>query len=725
MTVGARVIWLVEVEAYIDGTGLTTLRYSDERFATLPSDTPANTSYKAVVMSPGSFSRAMFAGGLTFGRSETGYGEILLDNSNGSLDALKDYGYGRQVTIKSITTTKRQGVAYADAVTRFVGVVAYVEAGFDEVSLVVRDELGELAIAYMDALFDGTSTGATGIEGNGNIKGQSKPAAIGGFVRNLTGALANYSKETYAFRHAPDGTVLPSDSVAALRNGGETYDLSGDNRADLAALFAATITTGEADTCLAESLYRTSGSVTSALTADVYVSPEVTNLLTYSEALDNAAWTKTRASISANAAEAPDGAVSADKAVEDSSAASTHTASRSATVSASAAVVGSIYLRAAERTRARVTVSGASGSVYVDVDLSAGTLGTPAVTGTYSGPTASIEAAGSYYRVSVLCTTATDTSVALVLSLADGAGSTSYDGDGASGLYAWGAMLVEGTAAKPYIPTAAATVTRRCEATAARAAEQVLADKGFTIEPTSVLELDRKAPYTVAYYVQDSLPTLDLSQALLESVGATLLATTTGTFRAVRFEQPSGTVRKAIALWEVLDRDDVLPLTLLPVDDGNGVPFYRTVVLYGRNWTEQDAGQLTGSVVTEDERQAYGQSWLRASAEDVSVLTKHPKAGEAVITTYLDTASDAEAEATRRLAFLKGDKTRFSMGLDPGRAVWDSDGETPLDVGDRVTFSMDRYGLSSPVDFLVIGRDDRFDQNVVYLDIVTSSAWVS
>ena len=719
MTIGARVIWLVEVEAYIDGTGLTTLRYSDERFATLPSDTPANTSYKAVVISPGSFSRAMFAGGLTFGRSETGYGEILLDNSDGSLDALKDYGYGRRVTIKSITTTKRQGVAYADAVTRFVGVVAYVEAGFDEVSLVVRDELGELAIAYMDALFDGTSTGSTGIEGNGNIKGQSKTAAIGGFVRNLTGSLANFSKETYAFRHAPDGTVLPSDSVAALRNGGETYTLSGDDRADLAALFAATITTGEADTCLAESLYRTSGSVTSALTADVYVSPEVTNLIQRSAELDSAPWASSlTASVSADTTVAPDNATEADTVTTTDAAATRYQDVMVADDSVTRCA--SIYVYQGTGAVAQLQLAYIGGSTvdtYATLTFSTGAVAES------GGGAANIVDSGvedlgnGWHRLWIATTNNSSGNTTCRLSVsAVAAGAT---------VIAWGAMLINGSAPKPYIPTEAATVTRRCEATAARAAEQVLADKGFTIEPASVLELDRKAPYTVAYYVQDSLPTLDLSQALLESVGATLLATTTGTLRAVRFEQPSGTVRKAIALWEVLDRDDVLPLTLLPVDDGNGVPFYRTVVLYGRNWTEQDAGQLTGSVVTEDERQVYGQPWLRASAEDVSVLTKHPKAGEAVITTYLDTAADAAAEATRRLAFLKGDKTRFSMGLDPGRAVWDSDGETPLDVGDRVTFSMDRYGLSSPVSFMIIGRDDRFDQNVVYLDIVTSSAWVS
>ena len=54
------------------------------------------------------------------------------------------------------------------------------------------------------------------------------------------------------------------------------------------------------------------------------IEPAGTNLVPFSEEFDNAAWTKTRATISADAVVAPDGTLTADKLVEDATAANSH-----------------------------------------------------------------------------------------------------------------------------------------------------------------------------------------------------------------------------------------------------------------------------------------------------------------------------------------------------------------------------------------------------------------
>lgn len=267
-----KTIWLITASAN-DGSspGDVTLRYSTGGYVTKPGDTPSNTHFAPRILDPGSIVRTIFSGGTTFGSVEVGYGDILLNNEDGALDGLKDYGWGRTITIESITALRPAKAAYTAAITRFVGIVDHVEADFNTLRLVIRDNLAQLDIPLQTSVFDGTSTGATGIEGNANIEGQLKPMAFGRSIRNAAPFLVNYSKEAYGWNFGADGTTKSTVSVNALRNGGATYVLSGTDHADQATLFAATVTAANADTSVAESLLRTSGGVDLQITLDATI----------------------------------------------------------------------------------------------------------------------------------------------------------------------------------------------------------------------------------------------------------------------------------------------------------------------------------------------------------------------------------------------------------------------------------------------------------------------
>lgn len=191
----------------------------------------------------------------------------------------------------------------------------------------------------------------------------------------------------------------------------------------------------------------------------LFVEESRTNLFLRSEEFSDAYWNKGNASVSANATTAPDGATTADKLVEDTATA-THQLFRTVSVTSGQAYTFSLFIKPAGRSRIQFNLPFSfPTSTQAIFDVSTGT-----VVSSTGGATASISAqANGFYRCVVTATANATANGTLYLALVNTGTTTSYTGDGSSGLFLWGAQVEAGAFATSYIPTTSATVTRAAD----------------------------------------------------------------------------------------------------------------------------------------------------------------------------------------------------------------------------------------------------------------------
>jgi hypothetical protein len=192
---------------------------------------------------------------------------------------------------------------------------------------------------------------------------------------------------------------------------------------------------------------------------------------------------------------------------------------------------------------------------------------------------------------------------------------------------------------------------------------------------------------------------------IADSVGAWWGVGREGKYRVQRLEDPTG--QTAIASFTADDMKK--PLERVPTADaGRGLPTWRSVIRYAKNYTPQS--DLAGGV-TVVRRSELAQSWKEESAESASVKTAYLLAREQVDETLLTTATDASTEATRRLALRDSRRDRFQFAVQLNGTT------NRLDLGDIITVTHSRFGLSAGKNFVVIGLDLDTGSRTLTLDI--------
>lgn len=183
------------------------------------------------------------------------------------------------------------------------------------------------------------------------------------------------------------------------------------------------------------------------------------NLLLRSQEFDDGAWLKSGLQpVAADATAAPDGSMTADKLIENTNSGS-HRAYQELTETNSVFTL-SDFVKAAERTWVALQLSNNStAAATVWFNLNTGTyLPVTSGIGDFTSGVATIESANNgWWRVSLTATKTAVNNVVAANTLLHNGSSTSYTGNGASGLYLWGAQLNRGALAD-YVKTDAAAI---------------------------------------------------------------------------------------------------------------------------------------------------------------------------------------------------------------------------------------------------------------------------
>ena len=184
------------------------------------------------------------------------------------------------------------------------------------------------------------------------------------------------------------------------------------------------------------------------------------NLFTYSQ--DITTWSKLRATVSGTTSvtTAPDGTYTAQKLVEDTTTGVTHFFAKTPTISGTGSIYTvSMYAKAAERTWFAIQIAGEDPNYMTAYfDLTNGLLGSVA-----TGITATMSNSGNgWYRCSItrLKQGTASSTIGGAFCISTSNLGFSYNGDGTSGIYLWGAQLELGSVATTYIPTTSAVASR-------------------------------------------------------------------------------------------------------------------------------------------------------------------------------------------------------------------------------------------------------------------------
>lgn len=629
---------LVEVDVKLSGGSLVTRYLSNTGYVTSATDTPANTNYSPVVSGGVKFTESVSLDG-TFSLS---YGDVELCNTLGDLDTwLNDYWTNRRIKIFIGDKTWIRDDFYQI----FDGIVTGVDTRKrDTINLKLSDKLQRLNNPVTETKLAGSTANADKLI----------PLCFGE-CHNVEPLLVDPATHEYQVHN---GAI---EDIIEVRDNGVPVSVT------------KFLTTGK---------FRLASTPAGVITASVqgYVAGQ--NIALWSQQFENAVWTKTLTTVTANATTAPDGTTTAD-ALVSSGAGNTFVHQQLTMAAASTTFTFSVYLKAGTYSGSVVlrVRDGASVEVGTTTVVLTSSWQRAVVTGTF---TAGATANPIFYI---------DPS-----SNAAGAGET---------YYAWGGQVEVSPMARAYAltTTAAANIYPK---TAVEQIKQIVTVYGNATTKFTTADLDLTALQTfddanlkqVSIYLGERMNVLEACNKLADSLGARLVMSKTGLLSLVKVTLPQVTAGNTITAADMTDRS-LYVSQMCPVKAA-------VIVAYCKNWKVQDTVALG---VVENSADLFQREWLTARQTDSTAATNFNLFTEPVEEeTYLIVGADASTEALRRLnVWSTQRKVLKYKGF--GNLMVEK-------LGDPQTIQHSRFGLSGGVTGQIVGITTDWLQQKADLEVL-------
>lgn len=814
-------LWLVEAtvyDPYLPGTRI--LRYaSHQGFVTGPAETPANTVYDARILQAASMRRDLFDQGTTQGHTRIGFGELILENSDGLLDALLQYGFdGQPITIR----LGQPGAAYPGGFSTFlVATMEQCEVSASRVTIRLRDRQQEMDIPLQTQKYGGSNALPDGVDGVAtDLKGKPKPVCYGK-VLNVPAVCVNTSKLIYQVSDlqisnidaiydrgvalgyslfvASGGSSLPLHS-----NNGELWKLqpnsvhTAPSSGGIAGCYGAGLwvvvgASGQIATspdgivwtqqvsgvgtdlrgvCYGGGLFvavglsgviltspdafnwtsRTSGFGGTAIVAVTYGNGIYVvggDLGTLAISKDGVAWDLQTSGFGANAIKwiAYDSTLNLFVAVGGAGTLTTSSNGTGWTARTSnfpgtstinnATARNGIFLAVGFDTTGLWVGRSSTGTSWTTVLLDASTGGgllAMTATATMLLAKASSASGGPFLYLSsdqgatwsnkrvfeilpgvpTTCTwlaAAEGQSSGTYTSTADLLDNSQAPLSGGFKTFPGGGYFRLGSLPTGLITADVTEGATAADRTTAQIFKRVLQRAGKTSADWAAADLtalDVVNSAVLGFWTMQEITVAAVLDKIAASVGAWWGVDRTGVFRIKQFTDPSGT---PVASYNANDLE--MGLNRQPTGDGDaGIPIYRAVVRHSRVYAVQTS-DLAGAV-TQARRNLVGLEWREAIATDTDVQRVHLLAPQQVDDSLLTSEADALAEVVRRLALRKVRRDVFELLVEASPA------NVAVDLGDVVSLTHSRYGLSGGVLFRVIGIEPNPSDRTVRL-----TAWGS
>lgn len=737
---------LVEID-YLDPLtmGVSTLRFSsgDGGYCTRPSDTPANTFYEPRMKIPNNYQVGVFSDGVKGGSAQGGFGTAQFINADGYFDQFSNKCFdGQKVRLLYGKSTG----AYSSFAVLLTGTMTRPEYTWQYFNIKTRDYAQLFNRAASQMVYMGNNSGYIGIEGSpDSLMNQTKPLCFGKCL-NVPLTLVSEVNSIYqghnGLIHAvdavySDGVLLAFDtdplfaSVASMGGIGWNEAAPTAYEIFLRSLPAA----GKYITYLPLGLIRITGVASSTLTADLrgdasgpdgYTDtiPGIVKLLTanycrrprtnhclQSENLTDASWVKTSLTIGAVASTAPISGMTARIATGSSG-----SLKKVHAIDTSMITYGQ-FVRASECIGVQLKIEMtdypennvlANFNLYtgelVGVETNGYALGPQYTTSKFITTGGIVSYPDNWYFIWVTGQpNAVFSSITTTLIL-DGALSSPSAGTPGVSLII-GAAQIEKYSSPSMYPGATTTAP-------VTTYDPLLPP---TINEDSFSALSGLTQ-SVGYYVSPG--GTDTVGSIMESLCDSLSCYTAhnrlGELVIGRMTKPLVTdVPKAVFTATEILRDEIE--SVIPYSSSDGTAAYRVVMQVVKNWTTQSndsvATSLWDSAAGRNRMAWIEKEFREIRAEDATVLARHPLACEIQVTSLLNSQVDAIAECRRMLQFYSGELSRYTFTVK-------LEFVTDLNVGDIVSISIDRFGLDSGKNFVLISITETHENGRVRLEVL-------